>query len=179
MNLYLKDSFPGLRDGQIGLIMSLQNLTMVAGMLAAPAIAERLGKVRTIVGAQLASLPFMVALALTGNLRIAVVAVAIRAALMNMSNPVANTLILELCRSREQGVLSALFSLCGSLSWAAAALFFGHMQGDYRTMFFIAVGLYFVSTLLYHAFFKDTEAKLEACRAAPADILAPPPGVAD
>ena len=179
MNLYLKDTFPGLKDAQIGLVMSLQNMTMVAGMLAAPAIAERLGKVRTIVGAQLASLPFMVALALTGDLRVAVLAVAIRAALMNMSNPVANTLVLELCRGREQGVLSALFAMCGSLSWAVAALFFGNMQGDYRTMFFIAVGLYFVSTWLYYAFFKDTEARLKAHPAAPAGVLGSPQGLAD
>jgi MFS family permease len=168
MNLYLKDTFPGLQDGQIGLIMSLQSATMVVGMLAAPLLAERLGKVRTIVGAQLASLPFMVALSLTSDLRVAVLAVAIRAALMNMSNPVANTLVLELCRGREQGVLSALFEMCAGLSWAVAALFFGHMQGDYRMMFFIAVALYFTSTLLYYAFFKETEARLSADQAAPA-----------
>ncbi|MDD5658086.1 MAG: MFS transporter [Elusimicrobia bacterium] len=176
MNLYLKETFTSLKDSHIGLILSLQNLTMVVGMLAAPALAEKLGKVRTIVGAQLASLPFMVALALTADVRVAVAAVAIRATLMNMSNPVANTLLLELCRAKEQGVLSALFAMSGNLAWAIAAVAFGHMEGDYRAMFFIAVGLYFVSTVLYHAFFKDAEAGLGRREAPPAGILCPPQG---
>ncbi|MBI5882640.1 MAG: MFS transporter [Elusimicrobia bacterium] len=161
MNLYLKDSFPGLSDSRIGFFMSLQSATMVVGMLAAPLLAEKIGKVRTIVGSQLASLPFMLALAVTADLEVAVGAMLLRASLMNMSGPVSNTLVMELCRKREQGVLSALFTLNWNLSWAMSALVFGRMKGDYKLMFFAAIGLYIISTLLYGAFFRGAEAEVE------------------
>ncbi|MBI5624478.1 MAG: MFS transporter [Elusimicrobia bacterium] len=161
MNLYLKDSFPGLSDAKIGFYMSLTSATMVFGMLAAPLLAEKKGKVRTIVGTQLASLPFMLALAVTTDLRIAVAAMLIRASLMNMSGPISNTLVMELCRKREQGVLSALFTLNWNLSWAGSALVFGHLQGNYKLMFFVAIGLYIVSTTLYGMLFRGAEAELD------------------
>jgi MFS family permease len=166
MNLYLKDTFSGLSDARIGFFMSLTSATMVFGMLAAPLIAEKKGKVRTIVGTQLLSLPFMLALAVTTDLRVAVAAMLIRASLMNMSGPISNTLIMELCRKREQGVLSALFTLSWNLSWAMSALVFGHMKGNYRLMFFAAIGLYVVSTTLYGVIFRGAEAELERRRKA-------------
>lgn len=166
MNLYLKDTFPGLLDSQIGFFLSMQSLTMVFGMLLAPALAERYGKIRTIVYTQLASIPFMLLLALTGNLWLAVAALVVRASLMNMSGPVSNTLVLELCRKEEQGVLSALFTMNWNFSWAVSAIIYGYMRGNYRLMFFIAIGLYISSTLLYYAFFKDAEDMIERRRIA-------------
>ncbi|MBI4677341.1 MAG: MFS transporter [Elusimicrobia bacterium] len=176
MNLYLKDTFPRLLDSQIGFYMSLQSATMVFGMLAAPLLAEKQGKVRTIVGTQIASLPFMLALALTHDLRVAVAAMLLRAALMNMSGPVSNTLVMELCRKREQGVLSALFTLNWNLAWAMSALAFGHMKGDYQLMFFAAIGLYIASTTLYGFLFRGAEAELERRRkalAGPVEVFEP------
>lgn len=175
MNLYLKESFPGLKDSQIGFFMSLQSATMVLGMLAAPLLAEKKGKVMTIVGTQLASIPFMLALALTGDVRVAVVALVLRAGLMNMSGPIANTLVMELCRKREQGVLAALFTLDWNLAWAMSAMVFGHMKGNYAMMFYVAIGLYVASTALYYVVFKDAEDELERRRkaGAPLEVFEP------
>lgn len=166
MNLYLKDTFPFLSDARIGFFLSLQFGTMAFGILLAPVLAERFGKVRTIVGTQLASIPFMLALALTKQLWLAVLALVVRASLMNMSGPVSNTLILELCRKREQGLLMALFSMNWTLAWAFAAVLYGRMEGNYTLMFLTAVGLYLASTSLYYMFFRGAEA--EIARRAPA-----------
>ena len=69
------------------------NKLWIAGQ-SAESLAERYGKVKTIVGTQLASLPFMVYLGFAGYLPLAVAAFVMRAALMNMSGPIANALIL-------------------------------------------------------------------------------------
>jgi len=168
MNLYLKDTFPQLTDARIGFYMSLQFATMVFGLLAAPVLSERLGKVRTIVATEAASIPFMLVLALTGDLRLAVGAMVMRAALMNMGWPVYNTLVMELCTKKEQGILAALFTLDWNLSWAISALIYGRMDGDYRSMFLIAIGLYLASMGLFFVFFKDSEADAAASVEIPA-----------
>ncbi|MFA5140267.1 MAG: MFS transporter [Elusimicrobiota bacterium] len=173
MNLFLKDTFPGLKDSQIGLYLSMQSGTMVFGMLLAPLLAEKYGKVRVIVWTQLLSIPFMLTLAFTRDLRAAVVALVIRAALMNMGGPVSNTLVLELCRKSERGLLSALFTMDWNLAWSVSALIYGQMGGDYTRMFIAAVGLYMASTTCYYAFFKDSEAEMERRKKAGPEVFEP------
>ncbi len=59
MNLYFKDVFNS-SDSQIGVYMSGQSAAMAVGLMIAPALSDKIGKVKTIVFTQLASLPFMV-----------------------------------------------------------------------------------------------------------------------
>ncbi len=159
LNLYFRDVFDS-SDKSISFYMAAQQITMVLGLLLAPALAEKFGKVNTIVLSQLLSIPFMAILAFTGQIEIAFVAFIMRAALMNMSMPVSHTMLMELCRKSEQGILSAFFILQWTTSWAIAAQIFGTLLGEdknYFRVFAIAIILYFVSTILYYVFFKDSE----------------------
>ena len=167
MNLYFKDVFNS-DDQAIGIFMSAQAFTMVFGIMLAPVLAERFGKVNTIVLSQLVSLPFILVLAFTDNLPLAVAAFVTRSALMNMSGPISNTLILELSRSEAQGILNALFMMSWSLSWAFSAFLYGKiLQANYTACFIIAAALYLASSILYYTFFRHAEKRLRH----PTDIV--------
>jgi MFS family permease len=157
MNLYFRDRFES-GDDRIGYFLSAQAATMAVGVMLAPVIAEKLGKVNTIVGTQLLSLPFMVLLALTHNVYFAVFALVVRASLMNMSHPVSSALVLGLCKKKEQGILNALLTMSWTASWAVSAVGFGRIfKGDYTKSFLAAVVLYFLSCLLYYVFFRNAD----------------------
>lgn len=161
MNLYFKDTFKS-SDSSIGFYMSLGAISMAVGGLIAPILAEKIGKVNTIVGTELVSIPFMIVLALTRNIELAVVAFVLRATLMNMGSPISSTLTLELCRKEEQGILNALSMTTWSASWALSAWLFGQVfKGNYTVCFFVAVVLYFIAAILYYLFFHKEEKKLK------------------
>jgi MFS family permease len=180
MTLYLKESFPGIEDRSIGMYMSFQHATMILGLILAPVLAEKLGKIRTIVSTQLLSVPFMFILAVTGDITVAVGAMVLRAALMNMSGPVGDTLTIELCRKEEQEIFTALKTMFWAGSWGMSGLIYGQMKEvseriygdtshDYALMFFVAIGLYLTSTILYYVFFRNAEKEIAAARAAGRD----------
>ena len=64
LNLYFRDRF-GLSEGQIGLLFATMQGFMVLGNLFGPEVSRRLGLVRGVVVTQLASVPFMLVLALS------------------------------------------------------------------------------------------------------------------
>jgi MFS family permease len=165
MNLYLKDVF-SISDDLIGLLMSVQAVTMACGVLLSPVLAERLGRVNTVVATQLLSLPFMIALGITKTLWVAALCFVLRAALMNMASPVANALTLELAKPEEQGLLNAFSTVAWSLSWALAALVYGHvLKGNYAFSFYLASVLYLLSSFLYFLFFRGAVVERQTSRA--------------
>lgn len=157
MNLYFKDTF-GSSDQSIGVYMSAQSATMVFALLLAPVLAEKIGKVRTIAFTRLVSIPFMIVLALTGHIEIAVAAFIIRTVLMNMTGPVLGAFYLGLCPPELQGILVALFATTGSIAWAGSSVIFGRLlNGNYTIAFFIAAGLYTIASMLFYLFFRKAE----------------------
>jgi len=165
VNLYFKDTFH-LPDSAIGSYMSLQAFAMAAGAVIVPSLAERFGKVTTIVGTQLLSIPFMLVLAFTGDIHIAIIALTIRSGLMNMANPVSNTLLFELCKPTEQAVINSLLIMFSGLAWSISSLAFGRfLKGNYSESFIVAVVLYFISSLLYYYFFRSVEIEDESLEA--------------
>lgn len=164
MNLYFKDTFKS-PDSSIGIYMSLSAICVAIGGLVAPVLAEKFGKVKTVVWTELASIPFMIVLALTRHIEIAVAVFLLRATLMNMGSPISNTLILELCRKEEQGILNALTMTTWSASWALSAWLFGQVfKGDYTVCFFVAIVLYFIAAILYYLFFHKEEKKIKTVK---------------
>ncbi|MBI4834711.1 MAG: MFS transporter [Planctomycetes bacterium] len=164
INLYFRDIFNS-SDGAIGFYMALQSVTMAAGVLIAPVLSEKLGKVNTIVLTQCVSIPFILVLALTTDIRLAVAAFIMRSVLMNMGSPISNTLLIEMCRKEEQGMLNAFLSITWSLSWAISAWVFGTvLKGNYILSFYIAVGLYSLSAIFFYIFFRKSEEGTVACK---------------
>ncbi len=158
INLYLVDTFQ-VTDTTLATVMTLQSATMILGVLAAPFLAEKQGKVNTVLASQLLSLPFMIVLALSSNWTICLIALVSRAALMNMSSPIADSLLLEMCSRTEQAVFNALKTVFWALAWASGSLIYGFLLGgDHSLAFLVSASLYFGSTCLFALFFHDETA---------------------
>ncbi len=157
MNLYFKEVF-SLSDDVIGYLMAAQAVTTSLGVLVSPMLAERLGRVPTVVFTQLASIPFMVWMGLTRSVLVAQFCFIVRAALMNMAGPVSNTMMMELAKREEQGVLNALMVCLQSGAWAFSAWLYGHvLRGNYPKSFLIAAVLYAFASVSYFGFFNKLE----------------------
>lgn len=156
LNLYFKNVFQ-TPTNLIGIFYSLQQFLMITGLLIAPVIAERIGKVRTVVFSQLASIPFLIILAIAHDLTFAVVAFLIRASLMNMAQPLLTNFAMEKVKLEQQAFMSALLTIAWTAGWGASASIGGHIieRFSYSVPFFMTSGFYLLSTLLIFNFFRD------------------------
>jgi len=158
LNLYFRDRF-GLSAGQIGILFSVMQGFMVAGNLFGPAVSKRLGMVRGVVWTQLASVPFMVVLAVSGFFPLVVAAFFIRGGLMNMNQPLASHFAMEVVPERDHTLTNSLLSLSWFLAWSVSAEIGGALiqRKGYTEPLLLAAGLYVGASILYWAFFRRVE----------------------
>ena len=155
LNLYFKNVFH-TATGHIGILYSGQQLLMITGLLIAPVIAERIGKIRTVVLSQLISIPFLIVLGLTTNLMLAIIAFLIRAALMNMAQPLFTNYAMERVKHDEQPFTNALLVIAWTAGWGVSASVGGHLieRLSFSVPFFLTSTLYLLSTAVIYLFFR-------------------------
>ena len=155
LNLYFKNVFQ-TGTSYIGILYSGQQLLMITGLLLAPVIAERIGKIRTVVVSQLVSIPFLVVLGLTTNFILAIVAFLVRAALMNMAQPLFTNFAMEKVKHEEQAFTNALLVIAWTAGWGASASVGGFLieRFSYTIPLLLTSVLYLISTVIIFAFFK-------------------------
>jgi len=158
MNLYFRDRF-GLSEGEIGALFGVMQGFMVLGNLFGPAVSRRMGLVGGVVATQLASVPFMVVLALSGSFPLVAAAFFLRSGLMNMNQPLSSHFAMEVVGERDHAVTNSLLSLSWFLAWSVSADIGGALieRRGYAEPLLIAAALYVVASVLYWAFFKDVE----------------------
>ena len=162
LNLYFRDRF-GLEPAAIGLLFSAMQGFMVLGNLFGPAVSRRLGLVLGVVITQLASVPFMVLLAVSTSLPVVVVAFFLRGGLMNMNQPLASHFAMEIVDEREHAITNSLLSLTWFVAWSISADIGGALieRRGYTEPLLIAAALYVLASMLYWIFFhRVTEAKV-------------------
>jgi predicted MFS family arabinose efflux permease len=154
-NLYFKHVFQ-TPTKLIGIFYSLQQFLMIAGLLLAPVIAERFGKIRTVVFSQLISIPFLITLGITHNLTLAVIAFLVRATLMNMAQPLFTNFAMEKVAHEQQPFMSALLVIAWTAGWGASASIGGYLieHFSYTVPFFTTSACYLISTYLLFTFFR-------------------------
>ena len=158
MNLYFHDRF-GLDEAAIGILYAVMQGFMVLGNLFGPAVSRRLGLVGGVVATQLASVPFMLVLGLSGWLPLVIASFFLRSTLMNMNQPLSSHFAMEVVRERDHAVTNSLLALSWFVAWAISADIGGAMieRSGYTTPILIAAGLYVVASLLYWYFFRGVE----------------------
>lgn len=155
MNLYFKNVFQ--KDaGSIGSYFSMLQVFMFIAMMSAPLLAKRLGMLRSIVITELISIPFMLVLALTSNLTLAVVAFIFRGTLMNMNVPISSNFEMELVKKDQQAFTNALSMLAWNGAWTISAHFGGAIieKHSFQYSFYVTIALYLCSALSYYFFFR-------------------------
>ena len=171
-NVYLKP------DPAIGVVFALGGLAMAVGQFAGPPLADRLGKIRTVMLTQALSIPFLITLGLgawlvpTGRAAagvvfvVAGVAYIFRLALMNLSNPVYQTFILERVPQQAQALAVSLTNLVFQVGWFIMPQVSGRLQVAYGpvgfTAVFAGVTFFYATAIGLEWLFFSAEARQEA-----------------
>ena len=127
---------------------------MAIGLMIAPLLADRYGKIQLVVVSQALSIPF---LAVMGYAPYALSAGAylIRLALMNMSGPVYQTFVMEKVAPERRATVASLSSMAFNFGWAFTPSISGWLQTNYGfgPIYAWTIVLYVLSTYLYWVFF--------------------------
>jgi len=150
--LYLRYGAP---DAVSAPILGASSFLIAFAVLTVPALAKRLGVVKSIVFTQGVSTFFMFATPLSPNYLVASGIYVVRAFLMNMSSPLQQSLIMGLVAEDERGAASgisaALWTLPNSMSTAIGATLMG--AGMLAAPFYLATLLYSVSITIFWLIF--------------------------
>ena len=151
-------------DDQIGLILAFGSLSGAAAILLSPIITRRWGKVRSILFTQLASIPFLLLMALVPGLSFVIAFFFLRGALYSVSMPLRQQLGMEFIVARERATTAGLTHMAFDLGGGAGALLIGFLVtgADFVPAFGTAAVILIIPAVLYYVFFL----KMEQARAA-------------
>ena len=144
---------------QIGIIFALGNVMTAVGIVLAPVVSGRLGKVHAIAFTQLSSIPFIFGIAFSPNLGFAAVSYLARGALMVMGAPIYQNLAMEVVQTEERAPTSGLTTMADRIPRAIGSSIAGQMMtgGNYVLPYMITSAFYFVGGILFLTFFQKTE----------------------
>ncbi len=142
-------------DPVIGTIMAWGALAMGIGLMIAPPIADRMGKIQLVVVTQGLSIPFLALLGFAPWFWLSGMAYYVRIALMNMSTPVYQTFVMEKVDPEARATVASLVSMANSFGWAFSPSISGWMQVNYGfgPVYAGVLVLYTISVYLYWKFF--------------------------
>ncbi|HKT22356.1 MAG TPA: MFS transporter [Nitrososphaerales archaeon] len=149
----------GVTDAVSGLVLGLTSLLTAGVVVVSPRLARKVGLVKATVLTQAASTVFMVAIPSAPTFGAAASLYLVRVFLMNLSNPLTQSLIMGLVSPDERGLASgvsaAFWRLPNSLS---ANVGYGLMvAGLLAAPFYAATVLYVAGILLFWMLFKDAK----------------------
>jgi predicted MFS family arabinose efflux permease len=159
-NLFFSSKFLATNE-QVGIMFALSNVTLGIGTLAAPILAKKLGKVKSVALCEYLSMPFIMFTTLAPNLPLAATGFVMRNALMNMAGPIGSTLQMELVTGTERATTNGLMVMADNIPRAITASFSGQMmtEKDFFTPFFFTTVTYFVASTLFYLFFRKAETR--------------------
>lgn len=157
-NIFFYDKF-GATNEQVGIIYALGNVTIGIGTLVAPVLSRRMGKVKSIVGCEFLSIPFIMLITVSPGLGFGATAFIFRGALMNMAGPINTTLQMELVSETERATTSGFMVAADNIPRAITASISGEMmtQKDFLTPFLITTITYIMASSLFLTFFRKAE----------------------
>ena len=157
MNLFFKGTFP-ISDRTLGMLFAVSSVITGVATLASPILADRWGRVRALVLTQLVSIPFLLTIGFAPIFWVAAAAFWVRAALMNMGNPLYNAFAMEQVSARERATISGLMGMSWNIGWTIGPYVSGYMQSQpdigFRPIFVITCTLYVVASVLERVFFQ-------------------------
>lgn len=142
-------------DPVIGTLFAWGSLAMGIGLLVAPPLAERTGKIQLVVITQALSIPFLILLGFSPIFWVGAATYYIRLALMNMSSPVYQTFVMEHVEPSARATVASLTSMAWNFGWAFSPTISGWLQVRYGfgPPFIGTIVLYTISVIMYWAFF--------------------------
>jgi MFS family permease len=153
MNVFFREQY-GQSDQVIGVLMAWGSLAMGIGLLLAPPLAGRMGKIQLVVITQGLSIPFLILLGFSPLFWVSALAYYIRVALMNMSSPVYQTFVMEKVDASSRAMVASLVSMAWNFGWVISPMISGSLQVKYGfgPPFMGTIILYTISVFLYWYF---------------------------
>ena len=148
----------GASTAEIGTVFALGQIGVAVGTLLMPAVATKLGKVKTVSTVELLSIPFILAIVLSPNLAWAAPPYIVRGSLMNMVGPLRDSFSMEVVYASERATTSGLTGMFWSILRAGGTAAAGGMMegGDFFSPYILTTILYAASSILYLVFFLRT-----------------------
>lgn len=142
-------------DSVIGVMFAWGSLAMGIGLMLAPPMAERWGKIQLVVITQALSIPFLFMLGFAPWFSISALAYYFRLALMNMSSPVYQTFVMEHVEDKVRATVASLVNMASNFGWAFSPSISGWIQVRYgfQPAFGLTIALYCLSIFFYWRFF--------------------------
>lgn len=158
MNVFFKLQFH-ISDALLGTLFAWGAVGMGIASLAGPPLAQRMGKVRTIVLTQALSIPFLIAMAFAPILWISALAFVIRYALMPMSAPIYSLFVMEQVAPEDRATINGWSTMAWNLLFAGSAWLSGHLQvlWGFGPIFVIVCVVYSFSIALQYWLFAPLE----------------------
>lgn len=158
MNLYLKEKFE-LSTEMIGVAYACLQFFIFSGIFLTPILISKTTPLRFIVLTGLFSIPFMVAMGLTGNIHIVLSCFFLRGMLMNMSSPITSIFEMEHVREKECVFASAMILFFYHLVYTTSTRLGGYLIEAYSfgPTFYVAGSFYALAIILYYKFFKKED----------------------
>jgi MFS family permease len=160
MNLFFKQTFV-IPDKTLGTIFSISSIVTGLATLASPLLAQRWGRIRALVITQLASIPFLLTIGFAPWFWVAAVGMWVRAALMNMGNPLYTAFAMEQVQERERATVSGLMGVSWNIGWTIGPFLSGYMQQNpnigFKPIFVITCTTYLVAVFLERVFFQQAD----------------------
>lgn len=162
VNVFYKLRFH-LPDPLLGSLFAAASLCIALGGTAVPLLAERLGKVRTMVLLQSLSIPFLVLMGFSPVFSLSAMGYLVRTALMNMGSPVFSSFAMGAVPERSRALVSSLLVLGWSAGWGVSAWVSGRVQVGYgfSPIFLVTASLYALSIAMTYLFFRRTKEESE------------------
>ncbi len=132
-------------DQVIGVLFAWGSLAMGLGLLIAPPLGERFGKIQVVVITQGLSIPFLILLGFSPLFWLSGMAFYIRMALMNMSSPLYQTFVMEKVEPSSRAMVASLVFMATNFGGTFSPTISGILQVRY------GFGPPFVGTILLYA----------------------------
>lgn len=158
MNIYFSTVLK-VGSGEIGVVFTIASGVALAGTMLSPLLAEKMGKVKATFLCQALSIPLLVGLGLVFNFYAASILYIFRLALMNMSNPLLDSLGMEIVPPHRRATFAGMMRTTQPLAWAAMGPIAGFIMErfGFSPLFFGASALYLVSSFSLLFFFGRKE----------------------
>jgi MFS family permease len=157
MNLFFKETYE-ISDKLLGTLFAISSVVTGVATLASPLLADRWGRIRSLVITQMSSIPFLLLIGFSGNVWVSGVSFWVRAALMNMGNPLYSAFAMEQVTERERATVSGMMGMSWNIGWTIGPYLSGYMQAHpnigFRPIFVITCTLYILASILMRAFFQ-------------------------
>lgn len=161
INLYLKEKFH-LGPKQIGIAYALLQAFIFMGIFITPSLVRKTTNLRFMILTSLVSIPFMVAMGLTGNISLVLASFFMRGMLMNMNTPITSMFEMEHVKEKECVFASAIILFFYNLIYTSSTRMGGYMIEHYSfsATFYTSSAFYLLAILLYYRFFKKEDQEL-------------------